>query len=73
MIDYLVLAEFDINEGSIIRYTHPNAITGVEAGTIASYMLPEGGHNRAADSTYFIINRKKTKDVPNVLSKIISD
>lgn len=63
MIDYIVLAEFDINEGSIIRYQYPSPIQGVEAETIAAYMLPEGGHNRSADSTYFILNRKKVKDL----------
>lgn len=63
MIDYIVLAEFDINEGSIIRHQYPTSIHGVEAETIAAYMLPEGGHNRSADSTYFILHRKKIKDL----------
>ena len=47
MLDYIVLAEFDINQGSIIRYQHPAPIPNVEPGIIASYMLPEGGHNRS--------------------------
>lgn len=29
MIDYILLAEFDINAGSIIKYQHPNNIQGV--------------------------------------------
>ncbi len=65
LIDYIVLAEFDINEGSIVKYQHPHAIPGVETGIIASYMLPEGGHNRASDTTYFSLNRKKGKDLQN--------
>jgi len=36
-------------------------------------MLPEGGHNRSQDSTYFIVNRKKSKDVLIDIQKIISD
>lgn len=47
LIDFIVLAEFDINEGSIIRYTHPSPVPGVDSAIIASYMLPEGGHNRS--------------------------
>ena len=73
MIDYIVLAEFDINEGSVIRYSYPSPIPNVEPGIIASYMLPEGGHNRSTDSTYFIVNRKKAKDLANDLQKIITD
>ena len=73
MIDYIVLCEFDINEGSIIRHTYPSAIPAVEPGIIASYMLPEGGHNRPADSTYFILNRKKGKDLQVTLHKILGD
>lgn len=71
MIDYIVLAEFDINEGSIIRHQHPTAIKGVDAEAIAAYMLPEGGHNRSADSTYFILNRKKVKDLFAEQQKIL--
>jgi len=26
-------------------------------------MLPEGGHNRGVDSTYFVVQRKKNKDL----------
>lgn len=33
-------------------------------------MLPEGGHNRAADSTYFILKRRKVKELNSeVLAK----
>ncbi|CDW80407.1 UNKNOWN [Stylonychia lemnae] len=73
MLDYIVLAEFDINQGSVIRYQHPAPIPNVEPGIIASYMLPEGGHNRSSDSTYFIVNRKKSKDLLTDIQKIISD
>lgn len=43
---------------------------GVDQGIIASYMLPEGGHNRATDTTYFILNRKKGKDLQNDIQRI---
>ncbi len=57
LIDYLVLSEFDINAGSIVRCQYPSSVPQVEPGTIASYMLPEGAHNRPSDTTYFALNR----------------
>lgn len=36
---------------------------GVEESQISALMIPEGGHNRQKDSTYFILKRKKYKDV----------
>jgi len=54
----LVLSEFDINAGSLVRCQYPAAISGVETGIIASYMLPEGAHNRVTDTTYFALNRQ---------------
>ncbi len=62
LVEFIVLAEFDINEGSTIRYQYPRPIEKVEEEQIASYMLPEGGHNRASDLTYFILRRKKKTD-----------
>lgn len=61
LIDYIVLSEFDINAGSIVRCQYPQAIPGVETGIIASYMLPEGAHNRVSDTTYFSLNRLSSK------------
>jgi hypothetical protein len=59
IIDYIILSEFDIDKGSLVKYQHPSPIPGIEPGIIASYMLPEGGHNRPHDTTCFILNRKK--------------
>jgi hypothetical protein len=33
-------------------------------------MLPEGGHNRATDTTYFTLNRKKGKDVQEDVARL---
>jgi hypothetical protein len=40
---------------------------------IASYMLPEGGHNRLQDTTYFIVNRRKGAETLNELQRIQSE
>ena len=70
LIDYVILSEFDINLGSIVKYQHPQAVPSVDQGVIASYMLPEGGHNRASDTTYFVLNRKKGKDLQADMQRI---
>ena len=36
-------------------------------------MLPEGGHNRVTDTTYFILNRKKGKDLLNDIQRLQTD
>ena len=66
LIDYIILSEFDIDKGSLVRIQHPSAVQGVEPGVIASYMLPEGGHNRLQETTYFILNRRKG---PQIISE----
>lgn len=70
LIDYLVLAEFDINLGSIVRMQYPANVPQSDSAVIASYMLPEGGHNRSTDTTYFTLNRKKGKDVQADIARL---
>ena len=67
-MDYIVLAEFDINQGSVVKHQYPHPIPNAEPNTIASYMLPEGGHNRSSDITYFLLNRRKAKDMLALIS-----
>ena len=58
MLDYILYAEFDINEGSIIKLEYPQK-TGVSELVLASYMIPEGAHNIMNDCFCFIVNRKE--------------
>lgn len=43
--DFVLLAEFDIDRGSIIRRQYPD-VTGIAENTLAESMLPEGAHLR---------------------------
>ena len=70
LIDYIILSEFDIDKGSLVRLQYPSPVANVEAGVIASYMLPEGGHNRLQDTTYFILNRRKGAETLSELQRI---
>ena len=61
LLHALLLAEFDIDKGSTLRRTFPEAFMSalpLDANVIAEMMLPEGGHNRADDSTAFIFYRE---------------
>lgn len=57
-IEYVLLAEFDIDTGSTLRHQFPSAIPGYKADWFAEHMLPEGAHNRTTDYTYIFLNRQ---------------
>lgn len=57
LIDYVLLAEFDIDTGSTLRHQYPEAIPDHKADWFAEHMLPEGAHNREIDYTYIFLNR----------------
>lgn len=57
VIDYIVIAEFDIDTGSTVRHQYPSAIPSCTADWLAENMLPEGVHNRSEDWTYMFLNR----------------
>jgi hypothetical protein len=59
MIDYVLLADFDIDKGSTLRIEHPSSPVSEanSSGMIADFMLPEGGHNFSVISTFFTLNR----------------
>lgn len=54
MLDYIVLAEFDINKGNIVKYEYPESLKMKEM-ILSSYLLPDGAHNNASDDFCFII------------------
>lgn len=59
LVDYILLAEFDIDSGSTLRHHYPNAVPGDhDADWFANCMLPEGIHNREQDSTHIFLNRE---------------
>jgi len=59
MIDYVLLADFDIDKGSTLRIEYPDSPIShsITPGMIADFMLPEGGHNFSVISTFFTLNR----------------
>jgi hypothetical protein len=57
VVDYVLLAEFDIDTGSTLRHQYPANIPDYKADWFAEHMLPEGAHNREIDYTYIFLNR----------------
>jgi hypothetical protein len=62
LVDYIVLAEFDIDTGSTVRHQYPSNIPDYKVDWFAEFMLPEGAHNRDLDYTFIFLNR----DAPHV-------
>eukprot|EP01031_Cornospumella_fuschlensis_P031351 gene31351-37889_t len=58
LVDFVLLAEFDIDTGSTLRHQYPTSIPGYKADWFAEHMLPEGAHNRTTDYTYIFLNRQ---------------
>ena len=54
-VDYVLMAEFDIDKGSICRVQYPSECG--DGALLAEYMLPEGAHNHFQDWTVFMLNR----------------
>lgn len=51
MIDTIILAEFDNNQGNVISLEYPNK-TNIPELNLASYLIPEGTHNIMKDIFY---------------------
>ncbi|CAM9773411.1 unnamed protein product [Scytosiphon promiscuus] len=60
LVDYILVAEFDIDSGSTVRHAYPSSVPGVSDDWFAEHMLPEGAHNHALDLTVMFLNRDKT-------------
>ncbi|KAF9981303.1 hypothetical protein BGZ75_007450 [Mortierella antarctica] len=54
----ILLAEFDIDQGSTLTHQYPSNITS-DNHVLAELMLPDGAHLRPADWTIFFLNQAK--------------
>ncbi|KAG1516564.1 hypothetical protein G6F47_007939 [Rhizopus delemar] len=55
-VEYILLAEFDIDKGASLKYQYP-AGTGTDEHVLSELMLPDGAHLRAEDWTIFCLNQ----------------
>ncbi|KAJ2696446.1 hypothetical protein FB645_006198 [Coemansia sp. IMI 203386] len=56
-VEYILLAEFDIDRGAILKHQYPRP-TGADDSHLAELMLPDGAHARESDWTVFFLNQK---------------
>ena len=52
LVEYVLLAEFDIDKGSTLRSAYPSRVVGYDDSVFAEIMLPEGVHNRSVKTLF---------------------
>ncbi|KAJ4982790.1 Protein mesA, partial [Stagonosporopsis vannaccii] len=60
-VEYILVASFDIDRGSVMENQFPAAISGDET-TLAELMLPDQVHSRAQDWTIFFLHKDTTTE-----------
>ncbi|ORX54605.1 spindle pole body interacting protein [Hesseltinella vesiculosa] len=55
-VQYILLAEFDIDKGASLTYQYPKE-TGTDEHVLSELMLPDGAHLRSEDWTIFCLNQ----------------
>ncbi|ORE11683.1 spindle pole body interacting protein [Rhizopus microsporus var. microsporus] len=55
-VEYILLAEFDIDKGASLKHQYPTE-TGTDEHILSELMLPDGAHLRAEDWTIFCLNQ----------------
>ena len=55
-VEYILVASFDIDRGSVMEHQYPGAISGDEH-MLAELMLPDQAHVRSSDWTIFFLHK----------------
>jgi hypothetical protein len=55
-VEYILVASFDIDRGSVMEHQYPGAISGDET-MLAELMLPDQAHVRSQDWTIFFLHK----------------
>ncbi|KAJ4374189.1 hypothetical protein N0V83_002930 [Neocucurbitaria cava] len=60
-VEYILVASFDIDRGSVMEHQYPAAISGDET-MLAELMLPDQAHVRSQDWTIFFLHKDTTAE-----------
>lgn len=60
-VEYILVASFDIDRGSVMEHQYPAAISGDES-MLAELMLPDQAHMRNQDWTIFFLHKDTTAE-----------
>jgi hypothetical protein len=63
LIEHVILAEFDIDQGSGVRLQYPDPVQNVNPEDIAEQMITEGAHNFGVVKTFFTLKHRSCKDL----------
>ena len=55
-VEYILVASFDIDRGSVMEHQYPGPISGDET-MLAELMLPDQAHMRSLDWTIFFLHK----------------
>ncbi|SZF03887.1 unnamed protein product [Blumeria hordei] len=67
-VEYILVASFDIDQGPVMEYQYPVAITGDET-MLAELMLPDQAHVRNQDWTIFFLHKDASQAEEETLNK----
>ena len=73
MVDYIVLAEFDIDKGSGVKIQYPDTIPGISAEDLAEQMITEGAHNFSVVTSFFSVGRRPCKELLQEQARMLSN
>jgi hypothetical protein len=60
-VEYILVASFDIDRGSVMEHQYPGPISGDE-NMLAELMLPDQAHVRSQDWTIFFLHKDTTAE-----------
>src|SRR5262249_11798166 len=60
-VEYILVASFDIDRGSVLEHQYPGPISGDE-NMLAELMLPDQAHVRSQDWTIFFLHKDTTAE-----------
>ncbi|KAF2643383.1 spindle pole body interacting protein [Massarina eburnea CBS 473.64] len=60
-VEYILVASFDIDRGSVMEHQYPGAISGDDT-VLAELMLPDQAHVRSQDWTIFFLHKDTTAE-----------
>ncbi|KAI9247594.1 docking domain of Afi1 for Arf3 in vesicle trafficking-domain-containing protein [Helicostylum pulchrum] len=71
-VQYILLAEFDIDKGASLKYQYPHE-TGTDEHILSELMLPDGAHLRAEDWTIFCLNQLTPDPDQDIVKQVQSE
>ncbi|KAG8943544.1 hypothetical protein FRC04_002832 [Tulasnella sp. 424] len=64
---FILLAEFDIDQGSVLSHQYPYP-TGVDEQLLAELMIPDGVHDHSEDWTVFFLNQTPGNTIASIFT-----